>query len=116
MNQKKKILLLSTGDINGAYEAIYRIASFLKEDGHEVAMVVQKKTKKDPFVFEILNQKTIFRKVYDKVVQKLNDRYKKKIDPKYLFLDEDESKKYVDVKDILEAIPFIPEFVITGMT
>ncbi|MBL0026763.1 MAG: hypothetical protein IPO98_18040 [Saprospiraceae bacterium] len=51
MNQeKKKILLLSTGDINGAYELLFKIADFLNEEGHEVALVVQKTKKMLSFV------------------------------------------------------------------
>jgi NADH dehydrogenase FAD-containing subunit len=46
-NVKKKILLLSTGDVNGAYEAIYRVATILINDGHDVKLVVKEKTRFD---------------------------------------------------------------------
>jgi glycosyltransferase involved in cell wall biosynthesis len=116
MNRKRKILLLSTGDINGAYEAIYRIANFMKEDGHEVAMAVQKKTKTDSFIYEIANQKSLIKRLYDKIIVKIFSQIRTQTDAKYVFLDEDENKRYVDVKDILNSIPFVPEFVISGMT
>ena len=117
MNQeKKKILLLSTGDINGAYELLFKIADFLNEEGHEVALVVQKKTKKDAFVYEITKQTNIFKRLFAEISIRLNFFLKTKTDPKYIFLDEDESKKYNNVNDILKTITFIPEVVISGMT
>ncbi|WP_431243053.1 hypothetical protein ACQ9BO_26005 [Flavobacterium sp. P21] len=46
----KNILLLSTGDVNGAYESIYKLAYFLKDQGHTVCLVVKNKTRKDDFI------------------------------------------------------------------
>ena len=114
MTSKKKILLLSTGDVNGAYEAIFRIASFLKEDGHEVALAVKTKTQHESFVYRVPFEQGLIRSTVHRIREKF--RRKIKIDPQYIFLDEDESRNYVNVKDILAAIPFVPEMVIAGMT
>ncbi len=115
MNSKKKILLLSTGDVNGGYEAIYRIACFLKEAGYEVAMVVKTKNQRNPIVFQYPNQSLVKR-----VIIKLKEKFlfsNKRTHIKYLFLaDENEKNQYTSGKDILSIIPFMPDLVISGMT
>jgi glycosyltransferase involved in cell wall biosynthesis len=122
---KPKILLLSAGDINGAYEAVFRIAKFLKDDGHEVAMAVKAKTQPFEFVYEIAPPapppvgfiRRGVRKIMHKVWARLQSpKGRVHFDYNYNFLDEDETKPYYSVDNILGAIPFTPELVIVGMT
>lgn len=47
---KKNILILSTGDVNGAYEAAYKVAHIIKNMGHDVVMCVKHKTKNENFI------------------------------------------------------------------
>ena len=114
MKPKKKILLLSTGDVNGAYEAIYRIATILKNDGHEVAMAVKTKTRGDVFIYRVPYDNGFFGSITSRIIEKFRPR--RNSDPKYIFLDEDESRKYCSVKNLLSAIPFVPDLVLAGMT
>ncbi|MEJ7610951.1 MAG: glycosyltransferase [Ferruginibacter sp.] len=114
MKPKKKILLLSTGDVNGAYEAIYRIALILRNDGHEVAMAVKTKTRTDSFIYRVPYGKGFLSSITSRVLEKL--RPQKKTDPKYIFLDEDETGNYCNVQHILSTIPFVPDLVLSGMT
>ena len=49
---KKNILLLSTGDTNGAYEYVFRLSKVLIRDGHKVVMLVKNKSKYDDFLIQ----------------------------------------------------------------
>lgn len=121
---KKKILLLSTGDVNGAYEAIYRLAKLFHKDGHQVAMLVKNKSKFDSFIYlykEVIfeKKKSIFERVLNKVLSKF---IKPKKNPKVLF-DEDydfistnEISINVSAKVIVETIGFTPDIIYSGMT
>lgn len=121
----KKILILSTGDTNGAYEAAYRIAKFSIDGGHKVILLVEKKTKTDKFVVEMVKHKLkniglIGRLIKQVVVRFFNLIKNKKsnspsTNPKYLFLNEDETKMVYPTKLIIESIPFTPDLVIVGM-
>ncbi|WP_264522020.1 glycosyltransferase [Flavobacterium sp. N1994] len=113
---KKNILLLSTGDVNGAYEAIYRLAKLYSEEGHQVAMLVKNKTKSDPF---IIKYKPILKNKYISSLQKIVKsqlRKYNKVDPNYHFISDDEQTKNIDPAHLLNQIGFIPEITFVGMT
>lgn len=113
-----KIIILSSGDVNGAYEAAYRIAKFSREDGHQVALVVKDKKKSDKFIISIQKQNlSKSKKILSFLKRKLHIKsYEtpKTLD-KYLFLDEDETKEFYLTKELIANFPFIPDLIIVGM-
>jgi glycosyltransferase involved in cell wall biosynthesis len=122
-NIKKKILLLSTGDINGAYEAIYRLSQFFKEESHDVVMIVKYKTQVDNFVIQyrpsdVLKKKNLLQRIFFKINNRLLSVRKKQItfDSNYSFLSKDEKSVNVCVKQIIKQVGFIPEYIYMGMT
>jgi glycosyltransferase involved in cell wall biosynthesis len=113
---KSKILLFSTGDVHGAYEAIYRIGVFLEKAGHQVCLMVKEQTKNDIFIRRYIEtpkgiKNQIFEKIRLKKIRKVRNT-----DNKYLFLNEDESWNYISNERILDQLPFIPDLIISGMT
>lgn len=123
-NVKKKILLLSTGDVNGAYEAIYRLARFFKEEGNEVVMLVKHKTQKDDFIIQYQplcnskNRKTLLQRLFFKIKKLFFSVSKSQIilNPNYYFISLNETKANVSVDQIIKQVGFIPDYVYSGMT
>jgi glycosyltransferase involved in cell wall biosynthesis len=126
---KKKILLLSTGDVNGAYEYVYKMAKLFKNEGHQVAMIVKAKTKSDIFVivyippFLLTKKKNIFIKVFFKVFFKIKNKFlsffKKPniiFETQYDFISIDETKVNVSAEQIINQIQFTPDYIFSGMT
>jgi glycosyltransferase involved in cell wall biosynthesis len=122
---KRKILLLSSGDVNGAYEAIYRLGKHFLSQGHEVKMLVKTKTKLDSFIVaycdtpKVFKRKNIFRKICLKLQQKFSynkNATKIKFDKNYHFISVDETSINVSPKRILDLVGFIPDFIYSGMT
>lgn len=128
---KKKILVLSTGDVNGAYEAMYKVAHILKNMGHEVVLCVRNKTKTDDFIKPYIHVQNVpppeKRSFIEKVVRKIKASLtqskphlpaKKKLitDGKYSFLSKDEITENIHVDSLLKSVGFIPEYIFTGMT
>lgn len=124
----KKILILSTGDVNGAYEAMYKVAHIMKNMGHEVVMCVKHKTKNEEFI-KAYNHSTstpvkqsLLTSVIHKVKTRLNivkpKEVKKTIstDRKYSFFSKDEITANINVDSLLKTAGFIPDFIFTGMT
>ena len=76
MEQIKKILLLSSGDVNGAYEVIHRLAKHFVVQGHQVKMLVKTKTKSDDFIIvysdfsKPYKRKSIFDRLFKKILSK----------------------------------------------
>jgi glycosyltransferase involved in cell wall biosynthesis len=122
-NVKKKILLLSTGDVNGAYEGIFKLSFFLKSQGFQVAMVVKDKTRADDFVIRY-NQtqpqtKSLVVRIFEKIQNKVLSRHKQNkvvFDPKYNFLSTDETSSTISAKILVDQIGFTPDYIFTGMT
>jgi glycosyltransferase involved in cell wall biosynthesis len=117
----KNILLLSSGDIHGAYEIVYRISKYLGEAEYNVALVVRKKTKSDSFIIHLpvpIPQRTITHKIKNRL-RKLFQIPKNfpVFDSDYVFLpNEDESIQLISAAAILAKISFIPDLIIVGMT
>lgn len=120
----KKILILSTGDINGAYEAMYKTALILKNMGHEVVMCVKHKTKNDDFI-KVYRHFTPYPKfsLTQRIINKIKSRLfpqpikkEPKIEEKYCFLSKDELSENINVESMLKIVGFIPEYIFTGMT
>lgn len=120
---KKQILLLSTGDINGAYEYIYRLGNLLIQEGHHVVMLVKHKTKPDSFIVsyedeQLLKSKTIV----ERVLLKISNRFIKKSKPQptfdanYDFISVDETSINVSAKQIIKLVGFTPDYIFVGMT
>lgn len=118
----RKILLLSTGDVNGAYEAIYRLADPLSNQGHQVKMLVKAKTKSDNFIVEYreTQSKNAVVRVVIKVLEKINKKFfirkKDAFDKEYDFISVDETKKNINPSQIIKQIGFVPEYIFVGMT
>jgi glycosyltransferase involved in cell wall biosynthesis len=118
--KREKILLLSSGDVHGAYELIYQIAKCLKEAKYEVALLVRSKTKSDSFILhiDIPHQKK-------RIISRINNRVHKLfgrslnnpiIDPSYVFLpNEDERKQFISANKIINKLTFIPDLILVGM-
>ncbi len=128
---KKKILVLSTGDVNGAYEAMYKVAHILKNMGHEVVLCVRNKTKTDDFIKPYIHIQNVpppkKNSFIEKVVRKIKATLpqaesgkavqpKLIIDRKYSFLSKDEITENINVDSLLKSVGFIPEYIFTGMT
>jgi glycosyltransferase involved in cell wall biosynthesis len=118
---KQNILLLSSGDIHGAYEIVYRIAKYLKEAEYNVALVVREKTKSDSFIVHLpvhIPQRTIIQKIKNRIRKLLKiDKSNPIIDPEYVFLpNEDESIQLIAADSILSKISFTPDLIFAGMT
>ncbi len=124
----KKILILSTGDVNGAYEAMYKVAHIMKNMGHEVAMCVKHKTKNEEFIkayshpSSIAAQPGILTKVINKVKTEIGLTKPKEVkktlstDRKYSFFSKDESAENINAESLLKTVGFIPDFIFVGMT
>lgn len=121
---KKKILLLSSGDVNGAYEYIYRLTKLFQQEGHQVAMLVKNRTKTDSFIIQYKESKPYKRKtIFERVLLKIKNKFfKKRSLPKatfnlnYDFISLDETSVNVNPSQIVSLIGFTPEFVFSGMT
>lgn len=121
MKNVKKILLLSTGDINGAYEYIYRLAKLFQEEEHIVAMLVKNKSKADHFIFsysELQKNRTFLKRATLKTKNKFFSGNKEKIsfDSNYGFISTDELSINVNPNRIIDLIGFTPDFIFVGMT
>ena len=121
----KKILLLSSGDVNGAYEAIYRLGKHFVSQGYQVKMLVKKKTKPDSFIItytDVKNtykRKNIWQRIFMKIKREFiekNEVSKVKYDPNYDFISIDETSVNVSVKRIVDLVGFIPDDIYSGMT
>ncbi|MDQ0066435.1 glycosyltransferase [Chryseobacterium lathyri] len=125
----KKILVLSTGDINGAYEAMYKVAHIFKNMGHEVVMCVKNKTKTDDFIkpythvqLSPVNKnlslaERAIRKIKAKLIQpQVTVKKTLTTDSKYSFLSKDEITENINVDSLLKSVGFIPDYIFTGMT
>ena len=121
-NLNRKILLLSTGDVNGAYEYIYKLSLVLKKQGYQVAMMVKDKTKADDFIIAyqpLQKTKTRLVRLFEKIKNEfIGSKHESKIifDPKYNFLSTDETNPTISAKLLIDQIGFNPDFIFTGMT
>jgi glycosyltransferase involved in cell wall biosynthesis len=122
---KTKILLLSSGDVNGAYEVIYRLGKHFLSQGYEVKMLVKTKTKSDSFIVTYSDtpkpykRKNIFNQILLKIQQKFIEKKtapKINFDLNYHFISVDETSVNVSAKRILDLVGFIPDFIYSGMT
>ncbi len=113
---KRKILLLSTGDINGAYEAIYKLAVLLHEMGHQVAMLVKYKTKPDDFIIEYQPNTNLLAQGAEKIYNRFLKPKPPQTHHEYSFYGLNETRENVNYTRILDQMSFIPEFIFTGMT
>lgn len=124
---KKKILVLSTGDVNGAYEAMYKVSQILKKMGNDVVMCVKHKTKSDDFIkvykhhLEIQKKHSLlyrgFRKLFS--LTKMNKASVQKnvaTNHYYYFLSDNELSENINVESLIKTIGFTPDFIFTGMT
>ncbi|WP_312767452.1 glycosyltransferase [Epilithonimonas sp.] len=123
----KKILILSTGDVNGAYEAMYKVAHILKNMGHEVVMCVKHKTKNEEFIKAYRPNFSTPKKigVLEKIIALLktkfgSDHTKKSIplqtDKKYSFFSSDELNEKINTESLLKTVGFTPDYIFVGMT
>lgn len=121
----KKILILSTGDVNGAYEAMYKTAHIMKNMGHEVIMCVKQKTKNEEFikVYKHTPSSAAQPGLLTRAINKLKNKIKPiqikaplSTDSKYAFLSKDELPENINVQSMLKTVGFTPDFIFTGMT
>lgn len=122
---KKNVLILSTGDVNGAYEAAYKVAHIIKNMGHDVVMCVKHKTKNDDFIkpYRHLSpssaKSNILMRTVNKIKNKISPVHPTKVistDMKYSFLSKNESSENIHIESMLKIIGFTPDIVFTGMT
>ena len=121
MDKKVKILLISSGDTNGAYEALYRIGKEFTKCGHIVKLLVKSKTKPDDFIVQYTDKKKeaflhrIFFRINSIFLSVLKGSNLKYTD-EYNYLSKDEGSKNICPKQVIDLIGFTPEFIYTGMT
>lgn len=113
----KKILLLSTGDKNGAYEAIYRIGKSL-ENYYDICMVVRHKSKNEKWIISVPYRKKLKKRIisfYKRFMGVYSTKFE--FNPKHLFLEnETENDSPYTSENILKVLPFQPDYIISGMT
>jgi glycosyltransferase involved in cell wall biosynthesis len=124
----KKIVLLSSVDIYGAAEAIYKLGSLFKEQGHQVIIIVKKKTKKDDFIVQYeqyfentYKKKSILSRLYLKIKKRIRgknsiDQPQVIYDPNYCYFSKEETSANVSAEQIIKQVGFIPDFIFAGMT
>jgi glycosyltransferase involved in cell wall biosynthesis len=121
----KKVLILSTGDVNGAYEAMYKVAHIMKNMGHEVVMCVKQKTKNEDFIktYKFQTSSKIQKGLITRIITKIKNKLVPvqlprtiNTDRKYSFLSKDELTENIHVESLLKTIGFTPDFIFTGMT
>lgn len=122
---KNKILLLSSGDNGGAYEAIYRLGRHFVLQGYEVKMLVKTKIKTDDFIIAYSDvtkpykRKSLFQRIVIKIKKEFfekNEVVKVKYDANYDFISTDETSINVSATSILNLIGFTPNIIYSGMT
>ena len=122
---KKNILILSTGDVNGAYEAAYKVAHIIKNMGHDVVMCVKHKTKNENFIKQYRHlslssaKANLVMRIVNKIKNKISPVEPSKVistDMKYSFLSKNESSENIHIESMLKIVGFTPDFVFTGMT
>lgn len=122
---KKNILILSTGDVNGAYEAAYKVAHIIKNMGHDVVMCVKHKTKNENFIKQYRHlslssaKANLLMRIVNKIKNKISPVEPSKVistDMKYSFLSKNEASENIHIESMLKIVGFTPDFVFTGMT
>jgi len=122
---KKNILILSTGDVNGAYEAAYKVAHIIKNMGHDVVMCVKHKTKNENFIKQYRHlslssaKANLLMRIVNKIKNKISPVQPSKVistDMKYSFLSKNEASENIHIESMLKIVGFTPDFVFTGMT
>lgn len=114
----KKILLLSTRDYQGSGNALYKIGKFLLEAGYEAILAVRDKSRTDAFILQIPDlPKTIPQKIHNSLSYRLNAKFGSDFEviPEYSFLNINEKDKLISSEQIIDALPFTPDLVITGL-
>ena len=121
----KKILLLSSGDVNGAYEAIYRLGKHFVSQGYQVKMLVKKKTKPDSFIITYTDVKNTYKRknLFQRFIIKIKKEFfekkevtKVKYDANYDFISTNETSINVSENSIIKLIGFTPDIIYSGMT
>lgn len=122
---KNKILLLSSGDDGGAYEALYRLGKHFVLQGYQVKMLVKTKTKSDGFIIAYsdvtkpYNRKNLFQRFIIKIKKEFFEKKEVKqvkYDANYDFISTDETLVNVSATSILNLIGFTPNIIYSGMT
>ncbi|WP_309642388.1 glycosyltransferase [Flavobacterium sp.] len=113
----KKIVLLVTYDHGGAAEYIYKLSNILKNQGHQIAMVVKEKTKADDFIVPFKNKQRPKHSIFFKIIQKLNKKkYKIRLDEKYHFYAKEESSVNLSPQKFFDKVGFVPDVIFAGWT
>ena len=120
LNQKN-ILLLSSGDANGAYEYVYKLAELFIGMGHHVKMLVKHRTKSKDFIIQYRYphlKNSLTDRIISKIKQKINPSPKPIFETHgaYCFISKDETSVNIDVQSALHQIGFTPDYIFSGMT
>lgn len=122
---EKKILLISSGDNGGAYEALFRLGKHLLLQGYQVKMLVKSKTKSDNFIIAYYDVKKAYKRknILQRLIIKVRREFFKKkknisvkYDSKYDFISTDETSVNVSARSIIDLIGFTPNIIYSGMT
>ena len=124
MKQNKNILILSTGDVNGAYEAAYRISLFAYQAGFNVVMLVKKKTQTDRFIIEVrpraISRTEAILSLSKTILKRL--KFASGIYPsipethsKYIFYAEEQALYYQGT-ELLSYLTFNPDLILSCLT
>lgn len=104
-------------DFGGAGEYIYKLSKILQNQGHEIALVVKEKTKKDDFIVEFKKKTRVKRSLFSRIIQKFNKKkYKIRLDEKYHFYAKDESSVNLSAEKLFKKVGFVPDIIFAGWT
>jgi glycosyltransferase involved in cell wall biosynthesis len=115
---KKNVLVLSSGDVHGAYEAAFKITKYLNKDNFNAILLVKQKTKSEKFVVQVHSQPIgLVKRISNRLRSKIfSTESKLTFQPKYYFFDEDENKEYFNAKYLLNYLQYKPDLILVGMT
>lgn len=112
--ERNKILFITLGDQTGANMHIVKVANALKQQGHQVQVLVCDKSIEDPIVHQ-LPARTGFVAELGRVVENGNKTLLDR-DLKYLFNTINEDNSYQDTEIILQHLQFNPQIIFVGIT
>ena len=106
------IILISTGDHQGAFEAAYRLHQNFKDCGHNSGLLVKQKTRFDQDIIQCPSIR-VLRLAWNKAKMATVFR-QPEYDPNYCFYNVSERGNYISTQLLLKQVPFKPDFIIVN--
>lgn len=109
----KKILIIATDDYLGAGRASFRIYETLKNEGHEVRLLVKNKTRYNDdhiIAYDELVKKNFSERARSYLQRKLTSTSNFSTDPDYYFFEHTYSG--VNIRKLVLKLPFVPDIIV----